>query len=358
MALGFEPFCRLLVRSGLLTPPEVEKARHRWTDGARTVGSADHFAAWLVANRSLTAYQARRLLRGRLDCLYLNRYRILARVGEGPVARVYRAAAPDGSVVAIKVLPPSRAGDAHLLACFVHEGHVGRILNHPNVVRTLAAGGADGLHYIVLEYLDGETLEETLRRRGQLPPAEAVRLMRQAFLGLQHIHERGLVHGNLAPANLMVAPRPRRGRPDTTLHALLKILDVGLGTAFIPEAARVATAAVGATGQPIVPLPVDDLAPEQILDPQGSDIRADIYSLGCVLYHCLTGRPPFADTSAVRQVLRHATEPPPSLREFDATIPYGLERVVERLLAKEPADRYRTPGDAARALEPFLRGVG
>ena len=108
------------------------------------------------------------------------------------------------------------------------------------------------------------------------------------------------------------------------------------------------------TGAAVLPVSADDLAPERARDPRRSDIRADIYALGCVLYHCLTGQPPFPDASPVAQLIRHATEAPRPLRQFDAALPRGLQRVMDRLLAKDPAQRYPTPESAARALREFL----
>src|SRR5262249_27675972 len=157
------------------------------------------------------------------------------------------------------------------------------------------------LHYLVMEYLEGETLEEALQRRKQLPPAEAVRLAHQALLGLQHVHEAGLVHPDIKPGNLMLVG----GTPGATLKATLKSLDIGLGRARFDEGARRGFELTNdgeLLGTP------EYMAPEQARDPRAVDVRADVYGLGCVLYHALAGRPPFTDVSHVRLLLRQATE--------------------------------------------------
>jgi serine/threonine protein kinase len=152
----------------------------------------------------------------------------------------------------------------------------------------------------------------------------------------------------------MLVPGRRAGQPDTTLRATVKLLDAGVGPAFFAGLVKTAADRLRRTGESALPVPADDLAPEQAIDPAHSDIRADIYALGCILYHGVAGQPPFPGAGSLVQVLRHATEAPPPLRDFAAALPAGLQEVVDRLLAKDPAGRYPTPEAAARALRPFL----
>jgi serine/threonine protein kinase len=355
MRAAVKEFCVLLARSRVLSAAQVREVYRRWR--RETDGHADdlaRFAHWLVAVHYLTDYQAERLLHGHTDCLFLDGYKILRRVGEGPLARVYKAIRRDGRLVALKVLPPARAADPHLRACFEREARASWRLRHPNVVRTLDTGAADGARFIVLEYLQGEDLADVLRRRGRLPAGEAVRLLYQALLGLQHVHECGLVHGHIDPTNLMVVYPRAAGLRDTTLHARVKLLDAGLGAAFFTELTQTAAEHLRRTGEGLLPVSAHDLAPERTSDPHGGDIRADVYSLGCVLYHCLTGQPPFPGETVFAQILRHATEAPRPLRGLVPALPEGLVEVVARMHAKDPAGRYPTPAAAARALRRFL----
>jgi serine/threonine protein kinase len=354
-----ENVCGLLIRSKLLSPDEVKAMYQRWLAEAKeTAAHLGLFTRWLSANHYVTEYQAKLLTRGQADDFFLGPYKVLDRIGRGRMAGVYKALHALGQVVAIKVLPPSRARDALTLGRFRRESRLAMRLKHPNVVRAFQVGQANGLHYLVMEYLEGETLDETLQRRRQLPPAEAVRVAYQALLGLEHIHEQGLVHRDLKPANLMLVPGPSPGQPDTTARATVRILDIGLGRALFEENAPAGPAGglqdPQLTAEGVLLGTPDYLSPEQARDPRTTDIRGDIYSLGCVLYHALAGQPPFPDRSVLSQMVRHATEVPRPLKALNPAVPDGLQQVVSRMLAKDPSQRYPTPEGAAQALQTFL----
>jgi serine/threonine-protein kinase len=276
----------------------------------------------------------------------------VTRIGRGRLVGVYQAVHPQGQVVAIKVLPPAKAADPQVMARFQRESRLAMRLQHPNVIRTFQAGEHQGTHYLVMEMLKGETLKDVLLRRGRLPPVEAIRLVYQAFLGLQHLHEQGLVHRDLEPANLMLVPGAA-DQGDTTLGSTVKILDIGVGRAVFDEGAAGGgpvnlTTAGDQLGTPLY------CAPEQAKDARQADIRSDIYSLGCVLYHALVGNPPFEDPSAIRLIIKHATEPPPRLANLNLAVPARLQEVLDGMLAKDPALRIPTPGQAAQELRQFL----
>jgi serine/threonine protein kinase len=347
MELTVQNVYGLLLRSRLLSVDEAKAMFARWNAEAKDQASnLVKFAAWMVTNKYVTDYQAQLLARGHADGFFLNDYRILDRLGKGRMAGVYKAQYRTGPVVAIKVLPPSKAKDATLLARFQRESKLATRLRHPNIVRTFQVGQAGELHYLVMEYLVGETLEEVLAKRKSLPPAEAAQLAYQALQGLQHIHEQGLVHRDLKPSNLMLTPAPGA----STLQSTLKILDIGLGR-VMEEGLEVDT---GLTGEGVLLGTPDYMAPEQARDPRATDIRADIYSLGCVLYHLLTGQPPFPDTNIISQMIRHASETARPLAQFNPAIPDGLQAIVNWMIAKTPEGRYPTPARAASALEVFL----
>src|SRR5262249_20513498 len=163
--------------------------------------------------------------RGHTEGFFLDAYKILDLIGKGRMAGVYKAAHSSGQVVAIKVLPPSKAKDPTVLGRFQREGKMLTKLDHPNVVRAFPVGESAGKNYLVMENLDGETLEEVLERRKRLPPIEAIRVAFQVLMGLQHVHEKGLIHRDIKPANLMLTPAPEKGQSDTTLRCTVKILD-------------------------------------------------------------------------------------------------------------------------------------
>ncbi len=345
-------FLSLLVQSRLFDQQAAGGLFEQWrasTDGQSD--SAEAWRRWLVDQKLITEYQSSLLGRGHTEGHFLGQYRILDRIGRGRMAGVYRASDASGSQVAIKVLPPSKAKDPVLLARFQREARLAERLEHPNVVRARDVGAVNGFNYLVMEFLEGETLDVVLQRRGQLDVHEAGDLLEQALRGLGHVHEKRMVHRDVKPANMMlVYAAGDRDAGDTT-GATLKLLDFGLSRAideFVPwePTQDVNLTIAGALlGTP------DYVAPEQARDARSADIRADIYSLGCVGYHLLSGHPPFPDKNAIRQMVRHATEAPLPLDQVRPETPAYLRGVIERMLAKNPADRFATPAEALEALQ-------
>jgi serine/threonine protein kinase len=352
MKLSVENVCGLLIGSKLLGADDAQALYRRWQVEAKDkVSEASSFLRWLIGSQILTEYQANLVAKGHTEGYFIDQYKILGRVGKGRMAGVYKAVHQLGQVVAIKVLPPSRAKDPQMLARFQREAKLALRLQHANVVRSFQIGEYCGLHFLVMEHLEGETLQSVLQRRDRLPAKEAIRLIFQALEGLQHIHLQGLVHRDLKPANLMLVAQAAKNEPDTTCNALLKILDIGLGRELWDDGAKPDE---GLTSEGALLGTPDYLAPEQARDPRSIDIRADIYSLGCVLYHMFTGQPPFPDKSALNQMIRHATEPPKPLKELVPGVPDALQKVVSAMLAKDPNQRFSAPQRAAQALQPFL----
>lgn len=355
MQPSVENLCGLLVTSRLYPPEKVAAIRQGWETDAKNSASVGQFLRWLVANQYVTAYQATQLSNGHVETLILGPYKLLERLGQGRMAGVFKAVhSSTGQIVAIKVLPLARAQDKQVLTRFQREARLAMQLHHPSVVRTFHIGESAGRHFLVMEYLEGDTLEALLKQRDYLPVGEAVRIAFLACLGLQHIHEKGMVHRDLKPANLMLCPCP--GPNENTLKCMVKILDIGLGKELFDtkskekEEIKEMTVQGFALGAPAY------AAPEQTRDARTVDIRADIYSLGCTLFHALTGQAPFTDPNPVVLVLKHASEPPPPLTSLNPSIPEELNRIVLTMLAKDPNQRYRTPAHVADSLKPFLPG--
>lgn len=356
-------YCGVLTRSRLLPPHEISNLADRWrTESKSTEAEVDAFRKHLVARRLLTEYQAVMVQRGHADGYFVDGYVIQDRIGKGQMAGVYKAVHSTGQIVALKVLASSKAKSAHILGRFQREARLLTQLNHANIVRafqlasTRGDNGSPGVHYIVMEYLEGETLDDVIERRKKLSPAEAARLLSQALDGLQHLHEKRMVHRDLKPANLMLVPTTL-SKVDTTLQSTLKILDIGLGRELFDDdnsATRdlMLTAEGSLVGTP------DYLAPEQARDARVSDVRSDIYSLGCVLYALLAGRPPFVEKNVMATMVKHASEPPPPIAQFNSAVQPGLQAILNRMLAKDPAQRYQTPAEAAIALLPYLPSDG
>jgi serine/threonine protein kinase len=237
-----------------------------------------------------------------------------------------------GRLEALKVVARTDAADRLL-----REVRAAAALAHPNVVTAYSARLVGGVLVFAMEYVDGEDLAHLVRERGPLPVNEACEYARQAALGLHHAHVRGMVHRDVKPHNLI------RARDGT-----IKVLDFGLVRATSNGLADLElTPDREAVGTP------DYMAPELALDPKRADARADIYGLGCTLYFLLTGGPPFGGITPYEVVLSHRDRKPTPLDRTCPTVPADLARVVARMLAKDPGERYQTAADVAAALAPF-----
>jgi serine/threonine protein kinase len=356
MDLAVDNLGNLLKRSRLVSTDEVPPLCERFAADVKDKAPTPvQFARWLVQQNVLTEYQASLLAKGLVDDFFLGEYKILERVGRGRMAGVYKAQRPDGGLVAIKVLPPSRTKVPSLMARFQRETSLARTFDHPNVVRSLDVGESRGLHYLVMELLDGETVEDVLVRRKRLPAAEAVGIIHQVLLGLQHLHERGVVHRDLKPSNMMLVPVGKPGANDTTFGRTVKILDIGLARRMFEESTPAdKVEPTGVTQEGVLLGTPDYLSPEQARDPRVINIRSDIYSLGCVLFHLLTGQTPFPDDNILNLVIRHATETCRPLSDFVPGVPDGIQQIVSAMMAKRADQRYENPAAAAAALAPFL----
>ena len=266
----------------------------------------------------------------------LGEYDVLERLGGGGMGEVYKARHRRlDKLVALKLLP---VGSRHALdhaARFLREMKTIGGLDHVNVVEAHDAGEQSGVVYLVMKLVEGVDLSKLVRQRGPLPVAEACELARQAALGLQYLHERGLVHRDIKPSNLMRTP-----------DGVVKILDLGLARWRVEAAdGEQLTEAGQIMGTP------DFLAPEQARSAADADIRADLYGLGATLFYLLTGRAPFAHRQGIYEKLEASrAEKPPDVRSLRPEVPAALAALLDRLLAKRPEDRPRTPKEVAAAL--------
>jgi serine/threonine protein kinase len=271
----------------------------------------------------------------------LGEYELGERLGGGGMGVVYRARHRRlGKSVAIKLLPIGAQQSADRVARFLREMQAVGGLKHPHVVEAYDAGEQAGAVYLAMELVEGLDLSELVKQRGPLPVDEACELARQAARGLQYLHERGLVHRDFKPSNLMRTP-----------EGVVKLLDLGLAR-WRPEAGGAAdlTGAGQAMGTP------DYLAPEQAQDAAAADGRADLYGLGGTLFYLLTGRAPFAHHRGLYPKLEaHRSEPPPDVRTLRPEVPEVLANLVSRLLAKKPDDRPQTAAEVAVALVAFAQ---
>lgn len=279
----------------------------------------------------------------------LGQYKLLEKLGEGGMGAVYRALHTRlRRVVALKVLPPERTHNPEALARFDREMQAVGQLSHPHVVSAHDAGEIAGRHYLAMELVEGMDLSRLAKAAPEMSVAAACELVRQAAIGLQYAHERGMVHRDVKPSNLMLA---RRGDGPP----IVKVLDLGL--ASLGEADP-GFPGLTSTGQVMGTL--EYMAPEQALDSRAADIRSDVYSLGATLTKLLTGEAPFSprthDTPG-KLLVALATLEPPSLGALRSDLPTELVAAVDRMLSRDPAGRLPTPGAVAAALAPFAAGA-
>jgi serine/threonine-protein kinase len=266
-------------------------------------------------------------------------FRVLSLIGEGAMGSVYLAEDEHGGRVALKLLSPELGRDDRFRQRFLRETEVARELEHRNIVTTVASGEDDGSLYLAMAYIQGSDLRELLRRETRIEPNRAVRLVEQVGSALDSAHAAGLVHRDVKPGNILVAEEADGE------HAY--VCDFGL--------ARHVSSVSSLTGERGFVGTIDYVPPEQI---EGGKIdgRADVYSLGCVLFECLTGERPFERDSELSVVFAHLNEPPPSVSELRPDLPLELDSVFETALAKSPNDRYSTCGELAAAARAALEG--
>src|SRR5262245_36879608 len=282
-------------------------------------------------------------------------YEILSKLGRGGMGVVYQARRrSDQRLVAIKVIRRDRLQHEEAVRRFRREAQALARLAHPNIVQVLDADQSGDLHFLVMEYLEGINLDQLVAKQGAQPIERAVDFMRQAALGLQHAFERGLVHRDIKPSNLMVTPAPgAEPEPRGRYQYVVKILDLSVARLlnWPGQADSLSTLTQGGA----VIGTADFVAPEQLEDPRRADIRADLYSLGCTFYYLLTGQVPFPGGSLVAKLDQQRWQTATSIHQLRDGAPPALVQVVQRLMAKDPRDRFKTPADVIHALEQAPR---
>lgn len=271
----------------------------------------------------------------------LGQYEFIRQLGQGGMGAVYLARHVElGKTVAVKVLPREQLNEL-MIARFKREIRAIGQLDHPNIVAAHDAGECDGVHYLVMALIDGVDVRQILEKCGSLSVANACEIARQAALGLQHAVDHGLVHRDVKPSNLML-----------TRDGVVKLVDMGLSRSATDPASETLTVAGTILGT------ADYLAPEQWDSPQSADTRADIYGLGCTLFHLVTGTPPFSDHefhSLLAKMRAHQQVRAPAIANLRPAAPAELTAIVSRMMAKNPADRFASPAEVAAVLRPFTK---
>lgn len=299
----------------------------------------DDFCECLRSEAILSDWQLSQLLEGKSRGFFLGKYKLIRQLGAGAMGSVFLAEHRQMKHrVAIKVLAKRLLGkDKHLLR-FEKEAQAAVRVNHPRIVRAYDLDQVGDIHFLVMEYVEGQTLQHLILREGPLAIPQAVSFLRQIAEGLAAAHQASLIHRDIKPANILIDP-----------HKQVHILDLGLARILDDDEESSLTLINGSR----MIGTVDYLAPEQAVDCHHIDGRADLYSLGCTLYYMLTGQPPFSEGTIPQRILAHQTQMPREITPSRSDCPLELERICLKLLAKSPADRFASAKVLIEAIDLY-----
>ncbi|WP_419192937.1 serine/threonine protein kinase [Kolteria novifilia] len=263
----------------------------------------------------------------------LDHFELLDSIGAGGMGQVFLARDDRlDRLVALKVLSPDGSQDGEVLRRFQQEAKAAARLDNPHFASVYYFGSDKGLCYIAMEYVEGNNLRRLIAHQGRLPVQLAVNIGLQMARGLAHAAEFGVVHRDIKPSNIILTPK-----------GLAKLVDMGLARNYLSASGNSASGELTQSGMTLGTF--DYISPEQARDPRVADVRSDIYSLGCTLFHSLTGRPPFPEGTALQKLLQHQGSSVPDPREHLPELAQPIARVIMKMMAKDPRDRYQTPAD-------------
>ncbi|MFM9960943.1 MAG: serine/threonine protein kinase [Planctomycetaceae bacterium] len=274
--------------------------------------------------------------------LKLGHFEIQARIGAGGMGAVFHALDTRlQRAVALKILSPSLSRDDAAVQRFRNEARAAARLDHENIARVYFIGEEQGLHFIAFEFITGNNLRELIRARTRIDPNEAVNFVLQIASALRHTSTNGVVHRDIKPSNIIITPSGRA-----------KLVDLGLARKASTESTPDLTLAGTTLGT------FDYISPEQAKDPRSVDVRSDIYSLGCTLYHMLAGEPPYPDGTMLQKLLDHQSGEPPDPIKKNRRVSEGLSLVCRKMMASDPKRRYQTPDQLTHDLMKIAGSLG
>ena len=324
-----------LSASGLLPPGDLERAEE-FVRRSPTA-SARELADFLVNQGILTRFQTNYLIEGRLADLTLASYTLVDVLGTGAMGAVYKArSAKDDGWYAVKIVPRRSVTNLKTIA---EKVQALKQVRHPRVSALVNLGASGERVYLVWPYIEGgQRLEDLLRRHGKVPPRQSAQIAFQIAAGLQPYHDKGLFHGLLKPSDVLIGADRR-----------VRVLDFGVGFLLTCERGKAILDTM--TNGKTLAKGLDTASPEAIMDSLARSPAGDQYSLGCILYRCLTGTYPFPYDNPVKKMLAHQNEVPRPVTDFAPDTPPALAAVVERLMSKAPEERYLSIAEVVKELQ-------
>lgn len=340
---SIDELLKLIRKSGMIDDSKLEAyLKQLWESGG---GSNDvkKIAGAMVKDGLLTYFQAEQFLLGKWRGFTIGKYKLLERIGFGGMGQVFLCEHMYmRRRVAIKVLPPAKAEEPAALGRFYREARAAAALDHPNIVRTHDIDQDGNLHFLVMEYVNGSSLLEIIKKTTVMDVLRATHYIWQAAQGLDHAYRVGVIHRDIKPGNILV-----------DRFGISKILDMGLARFYHTDDDMLTLK----YDEKSVLGTADYVAPEQTINSHDVDVRADIYSLGCTFYFLLAGYPPFPDGTIAQKLISHQTRSPTPIREIRPEVPEEVAFVLEKMMAKSLNDRYQTPSEIYEALLPWVQSV-
>ncbi|MDA1210937.1 MAG: SUMF1/EgtB/PvdO family nonheme iron enzyme [Planctomycetota bacterium] len=342
MPLSFDQYRDAIIASHVLSEEDLRVSLSAISD-ERPPPDAKKLGKYLVRQKLLTQYQAQEIYSGRGELLVMGNYVVIDTLGQGGMGTVLKAQHRHMKrFVAIKVISSESLKDPNAVRRFHREVEAAARLSHPNIVAAFDADEAHGVHYLVMEYVDGNDLSQMVKKNGPSPIDSAVFCVLQAALGLQYAHSQGVIHRDIKPSNLLLDHK-----------GTVKILDMGLARI---EESRDDSAMAELTATGAVMGTVDYMSPEQAANTKNANAQSDIYSLGCTLHYLITGRSVYGGTTLMERLLAHREQPIPSLRNAVVDVPDAVDQVFRKMVAKLPRDRYPSMTEVIIDLEKCQRG--
>ena len=331
---------KLIRKSGMIDEPRLDSYLERLRLAGPFPMDVRKLAGGMVRDSLLTYFQAEQFMLGKWRGFTIGKYKLLERIGCGGMGQVFLCEHMYmRRRVAIKVLPPAKAEEPAALGRFYREARAAAALDHPNIVRTHDIDQDGNLHFLVMEYVDGSSLLEIIKKKGPMNIERACHYIWQAAHGLDHAFRVGVIHRDIKPGNIMV-----------DRFGISKILDMGLARFYQSDDDMLTKK----YDEKSVLGTADYVAPEQTINSHDVDVRADIYSLGATFYYLLAGHPPFPDGTVSQKLIAHQTKRPTPIHHVRRDVPEELSEILERMMAKSIDERFQNPTEVCEELSRFL----